>query len=381
MIKAFGVENFFGFKDGVHVSLECPIKSSGSFEDGYTRLMAITGANASGKTNVLKALEFFTYFACESFNLNKPKDIIPFRSFANNDNHTAFHIDLVAGDCDYRYEVTLTDKIVISEKIYRIKKRESLVVERTLNQVVARAEFKELESIKKVRENVSIISLAYQHEIAAIFPLYYALKKVGGNVSILGRYTDSEFTLDLSDYCEKLQKSDDKFFNFVKDVLRESDTGVEDIEIYDSESAEGVNYFPIFYHRNKDDIFDLTFNCQSEGTKKLFKELAIYKASLESGSVLIMDEFDTHLHSDLLPKLMGLYTDGELNPRGAQLIVSTHNSAVLEHLNKYQIFITAKIDNECFGYRLDELDSQLVRGDRSIRALYEANKLGGRPKL
>ena len=77
MLLEFGGRNFYSFKDGFQVSLREKGKS-------VSNLLAIKGANSSGKTNVLKALSFLEYFITSSFAL-KEDERIPLSSFIKND--------------------------------------------------------------------------------------------------------------------------------------------------------------------------------------------------------------------------------------------------------------------------------------------------------
>ena len=89
MVLEFGARNFYSFKEGFSVNLRLDGKCPDDVSHGkdYTNVLAVKGANASGKTNVLKAISFISSFATFSFD-QKPTLNIPFSSFFNNDKST-----------------------------------------------------------------------------------------------------------------------------------------------------------------------------------------------------------------------------------------------------------------------------------------------------
>jgi hypothetical protein len=109
--------------------------------------------------------------------------------------------------------------------------------------------------------------------------------------------------------------------------------------------------------------------------------LNLYKQVLDTGGILILDEFDTNLHPDILQPLVDLFTDDNMNPNHAQFIFTTHHTKIMDYLGKYRVVFVNKEDNESFLYRLDELPGDLLRNDRSIEGVYNTGKIGGRPKL
>jgi len=79
--------------------------------------------------------------------------------------------------------------------------------------------------------------------------------------------------------------------------------------------------------------------------------------------------------------LLNLFEDKELNPNNAQLIFTTHDYDVMDRIGKYRIVLVNKSDNESFLYRLDEIPGDMIRNDRLISPIYNANKIGGKPKI
>jgi len=381
MILEFGAKNFYSFKEGFEVSLRlgegCPKTiSKGNF---YTNIMAIKGANASGKTNVLKVLSFLHDFVKNSFN-QSPDSKIPFHSFFDNSQPSEFYIVFLEKNIEYRYELKLTVDRILSEIIYRKEKRESKVIERKKNKIISKLkEFKDLE-IMKLRDNASLFSTANQYDVESTKLIYTLFSKIGTNVDALGRNDNFINYKSIT----KLYFEDQSIFDFVKKVLVLSDIGINTITIEKQTNKETgkEEYFPLFnYNILGEKGHNLTFQHQSSGVKALYLQLGIYKIILDMGGTLVLDEFDINLHSDLLPMLINFFDDEEKNSNNAQLIFTTHHTDIMDKLGKYRVVLVNKDENESFLYRLDEIPGDMLRNDRSIVQKYKEGKIGGKPRL
>ena len=380
MLLEFGAKNFFSFKEGFEVSLKlndsCPEKIS--HNKNYTNILAIKGANASGKTNVLKLLSFIENFSLYSFSKKVEQDI-DFHSYFRNSETTSVYIVFLNDEIEYTYELELTKEKVISEIIYKKDKRKTKIIERKNNEILHTSkEYNELKIIK-LKDNASLISTAHQYEINAINQLYNIFNSISTNVHSQGR-TDA---LPDNRVVTKFYKDNPDIFKFVQEVLIKSDTGIKDIEILDRENKETgkKEYFPIFNYALGLKKNFLTFYDQSSGVKSLYLQLGRYKTVLDKGGILALDEFDINLHPDLLPMLIDFFEDEKKNINNAQLIFTTHNSEIMDELGKYRVVLVNKTENESFLYRLDEIPGDILRNDRSISSVYNAGKIGGKPKI
>jgi hypothetical protein len=94
---------------------------------------------------------------------------------------------------------------------------------------------------------------------------------------------------------------------------------------------EGEVMFPIFEHRSGQGSATFELHEESDGTQRLFSLAAPVLDVLKHGRVLVVDELDRSLHTLLVRRLVGMFHDPALNPRGAQLIFSTHDTSLLDH--------------------------------------------------
>lgn len=379
MLLEFGLKNYFGFKEGVIVSFKldsnCPSNISNT--RNFNTVLGIKGANASGKTHLLKGLAFLGYFCSKSFEY-KPGELIGIESFFSNKEPSELYAEFSIAGVSYRYEVSLTERGVKRECIYRKKNKFIRILERIDNQIVYRTkEFLRLDAVK-IRANASIISTAHQYELDELSNIYEFFNAFLSNVS----YTGLAETPNNINLISKLLKDNAVMKRFVTDFIASCDTGISSIDILERKNGkEEKEFFPVFIHKNKNESLQIPHHTESSGTKALFRNLPLYKAMLETGGVLILDEFDTHLHPHILPKLFQLFNDPKINVEQAQLIVSTHDAELLNLLGRYRTYLVNKVDNESFAYRLDEIPGDILRNDRPILPAYNDGKIGGIPRI
>ena len=94
-----------------------------------------------------------------------------------------------------------------------------------------------------------------------------------------------------------------------------------------------------------------------------------------------MDEFDINYHAFILPKLISLFENKDINKKTAQFIFTSHNTEIIDTLGKYRTYLVNKENNESYCYRLDEIQGDILRNDRLISPIYKEGKIGGVPKL
>ncbi len=379
MLLRYGAKNFYCFKEGVEISFELSSNCPNNISKGklVSNLICVKGANGSGKTNALKILSFLKEFCADSFG-NKPKEDILISSFFFNTKAIDIFCEFEVKGTEYIYDLSLTKKKIISERLQRKKKRVTTVFERKGNKLLhVTKEFSELKKIN-LRSNASIISTANQYEIRCIYTTYMFFNRILSNVYWGGR---QDFPKDYYHIAKYYNEHPD-VLNFSIGIIKTCDLGINDMKIRTRKDESGKNiYFPIFEHDTDAKNNTLTFLDQSSGTKELFTTLPYYKVILEAGGVLVLDEFDINLHPHILPMLIKLFDDKKTNPRNAQLIFTTQNDHVIDYMSKYRLVIVNKENSESYAYRLDEIPGDILRNNRSICPIYNSGKIGGIPKI
>lgn len=378
MLISYGASNFCCFKEWmeINLSLSPKIAKEISNNSGISNLLCLKGGNASGKTSAIKALQFITYFTQDSFKY-KPDEDIFFDTYFNNDASTEFYIKFMVGKIEYEYQFELTRKKIINEKIYKKEKRNTLIFHRNNNKIEKNSLFDNKKAII-LRSNASIVSTANQYGIKEIKSIYDFFISIFTNVGYVGLQHElfDESTLF------KVYFENSDLLEFAKEKIRQFDTGIMDIKIdsFANEKKEKI-FYPVFLHQNENKIGKLLYHTQSSGTKALFLYLVFYFSVLKNGGVLALDEFDINLHPDILPHLVKWFENKKINSKNAQLIFSTHNADVLDLLGKYRTYFFNKENGASYCYRLDEINENIIRNDRSITNLYKAGKIGGIPRI
>lgn len=378
MLLAYGIKNFFSFKEETDISFRLDANCPPAIAQGldFTPVLCIKGANASGKTQALKALSFLGHFCSASFG-NRPDQAIEVVPFFHNSEPCEFYVEFAQDDMHYRYELSVNQSEVLRETFYQSRAKKTKILERLQDQIIGTKAMHRLGLIK-LRKNASIIDTAHQYDLDELAPFHRFFGAILSNVGHLGL---SEQSVSI-DTISRLLASNEAVFEFVKRFILECDVGIADMQIAQFINKQGqVEYFPQFIHLSGDQAHAISDLMESSGTQTLFKNLAAYKLALDSGAVLIMDEIDLNLHPHILPKLLQLFLQPENNPHHAQLLFSTHDSEILNLLGRYRVVLVAKEDNESYAYRLDEIPGDILRNDRPIRPAYNDGKIGGVPRV
>ncbi len=380
MLLRCGAKNFSSFKEGVEISFELSKSCPDSISKGknVSNILCVKGANGSGKTNLLKIISFLKFFCADSFS-EKPDKDIPIYSFFNNDEPVYFYCHFEIEKIKYSYDISLNRKNIIYEEICRIVKRRTPIISREGNKVIYR--IKEFSDIDKVilRSNSSIISTAFQYEIIEIKDIYNFFAKIRSNVSAFGRLEVDKFDPHFTSLYYTKEK---EIFDYALQIIKNFDLGVQDISIHTRKGEKDEDiYFPLFIHNTREKNNTLTFYHQSSGTRELFLMFPYYIETLKTGGVLALDEFDSNLHPNILPFLVGLFDSKKTNPHNAQLIFSTHHNDIIDYMGKYRTILVNKEESESYAYRLDEIEGDILRNDRPISRIYKEGKIGGVPRV
>lgn len=385
MIQAFGGRNFFGFKEEFRVSFTLNgVASFPAPDHDFIRTLCVKGANASGKTNLLKALSFLKHLMQDS-QTDDEGEILVSPYFDSKDPVELF-LEFSTPVAHYSYQVSCTKSEILEESLKKKpvgKERLLPVVTRKGLELEATKAFKKLQKLP-LKPNASFLSATSKLLSASQNPLADVssfISKIRSNVSYLG-YADHFFMPGRNPLSElsQIYYKNEVLLARLKEFLRKCDTGIHDIKIIENINAGGEkSYFPEFIHPTESGNFGIPFAVESSGTQKLFMQSLDLFLSLEQGGVWVADEFDNKLHPILIEHIIDFYNNKDKNPNGAQLIFTTHHTQVMEKMTKYRTYLVNKEDNECFGYRLDEIPG--LRSDKALPRLYRELKIGGVPNL
>lgn len=402
MLIEFSVKNFMSFKNKVTLSME---KGSGdensnniiTNEHGeFLKTAAIYGANASGKTNLIKAFTAAIIMVRSSnyiplgarWNLIKP---FLFDEESKKEP-TEFEFIFISNNIKYRYYIKTDDSKVYNEILdaYYSQKPTNLFRRSNVNTYEFNTDRALLDSISaKNTENKLFLSTAATWNYLKVKDAYLWF------LNSIDTYDSFNIvsTKDIIDY-----KNNEGLRSFTKKLLREADIHINDIFVdYDEAQDNKQNVFtgnngPILNNINiriehevltnekTSNKYNLDFSEESSGTRVLFAFAPYLKRAFENNRIIIVDEFEKSMHPALIEFIIKLFNNKNVNKANSQLIITTHapNLLNLELLRRDEIWFTEK--NAKNGVSdLYPLDSFSVRKEENVQKGYLNGRYGAIP--
>ncbi len=404
MLIQFNFRNFKSYKDEVSLDMTATtIKEhpyniiTTSRDEQYTKVAAIYGANASGKTGIIDAFDFMRYFVLDSFKREGQTKGIPVRRFAfekNSKNATSeFEVFFIQDNKEYQYGFVIDNKKVHEEWLYkreyRCKEKYITLFERKSGVIKCSEGLKAANALVEMVEEsslfLSFISNAKIKEAKRVYEWFFDTQVMDfGNVimeGIVSRVLPVE------------NIKDEKYLFGFQEFLKAVDIGIEGIrieKIKDTTDEEGELKYKVFSRHKTTDgsgYVEIPFSEESSGTQKLFGLYGFLSDCLKEGKTLFVDELDAKLHPLLLRYIINMFHNPQVNLHGAQLIYTTHDIYTLtkETFRRDQIWFTEKDDSGVSNlyslaeYKLD--DDKKVRNDATYNKDYLAGRYGAVPLL
>lgn len=388
MLHRYAFRNFYSFRDEVDVDFRMPktLRGPGVTDSRLSKVMAVVGANASGKTNLIKTLSFIRWFVGDSFR-EDPEERIPLEShFFSDDASSSFEVEFSVSGEVWRYALELTPERVLHESLHRKTSRYfSYVFERDWQggaYTIKQQGFGMAPSeAKKVRPNASLISTAAQYN--APIATTMANLPVFSNVVQTGRvHMDFPRLINATDVFRKNDSLRGQMVSLLQDWdLGLSDVVIEEVPLRDIGNAETtMHYLPFGVHTDGKREAKRILMLESSGTQGAYVLLAPLLLALGAGGVAVIDELEADLHPRMLVPVIDLFLSPETNPHDAQIIFTCHAAEILNLLQKPQIMLVEK-DEQGFSeaWRLDTVKG--VRKDDNLYAKYMAGAYGAVPRV
>lgn len=420
MILQFKVRNFLSIKEEQTLSFEAT--ADDSLEDVYVvrkgktpvlKLGIIFGPNASGKSNILKALDYLLQFTLKQ-KVNK-EEKTAFTPFLLNEESIKepgfFELSFFVGETLYIYTLELNLDYVVSEKLqYYPGNKVAEFFTRTYNRDTDLSEISFGSTIKiKAQEKTSLQSLAtrnislfaayaklnmhfpqleepYQYFRTKSLPLVtpktdlkqwttdYIEKTLPLKGFILDLLNNVDIKVnDILIETESGKISDEMASNFIKVVGEDTNKG---ISIEGSFSRKIINFIHTDAQGNQ---VAFSMDWESSGTNKLYGMGGMMYASITEDRILLIDELENALHPDLVIHFINTFLT---NSRDAQLVCTTHDINILsekDSLRRDVIWFTQK--DKSGATELYCLAEFSPRSHSSFINAYKAGKFGAKPKL
>lgn len=414
MIHSFSFSNIFSFRDKQEISfipeslkdeVEDNIFYSPDYSESETFLKSVCvyGHNSHGKTNILKAFEFFISFIKSSF--TQPSLSIPIDQFSlntENDNEASFfEIKFVLNNTKYKYGFEIKPSGILSEWLYYsdFGKKENHLFHRIdqefrINKVWAKeSKFNiEIQSIPFVnKKTVLLFSVLAAQEVIRIKDLsefiesIILLKDLNNSDNLLSRatliYANSEYNIEV----QKFLKGADFGFNTIFDKIERkisegSQYNIGFLQLLFKSEIQRFELYTLHNIFKGEQIIDTVefemLKKESDGTVKFFILACFLVYAKKNNLFILIDELDSRFHFELLEFLLSTYHKVDLIPSTSQLFFTSHNTVLLDRKFRRDQFIHVEKDNfaESHISRMHTKE-QPIRIDASMEKEYRKGKI------
>lgn len=420
MLLRFEVSNHRSIMEPVELSMIAVDEdrlAARAFDLLNERVLAVAGLygpNASGKSNVLDSLGWLAGAVGRS--LRQWEDFIPrtpFKFGAGPDTSSTFEIEIMVADIRYVYTLEVDNVSVLFEGLYSYPRRvRRTLFEREGTDISLR---RGLGALSGTRELLTPTTLAlsaamrfdepevrnFARSLASIVPLHTRnrLFRRPGRIGPAGlgfsrHYATEQMFIDgssatqpnlfeVSELAEQFGGRDSALA-----LLRFADLGIDDVEVVEEmvEDAEAPSPYRRrrlrFIHRVEGQELPFELADESDGTQTWFRLIGPVLQALRAGQIVLFDEIDASLHPRLSARLIELFHDPETNPRGAQLVFTSHDTTLLNNLNRDEVWLTEKSARGATQLTaLAEYGGEKVRRSLNIERAYLQGRFGAVPEF
>lgn len=345
----------------------------------------IYGPNGGGKSNLLLALSSLIGTVVKPiYDLEKNRQNViiqhrvnyaPFLFDEESRNQpTEFEIFFRQGRNEYRYYLALLNDEIFSESLYWRAiggKKTGTVFEREQSEIVLGSKFNKAGINRSVNPKMPYLSfLAINYDIPIITEVQNWFESC-----IIRSYANP--VVDRQVMISQDKKVRERIIQALNDMGIDM-TGYrfdkEERQLYTQRTVNGK-------------LYELPFDDESDGTKKLIAALPVILLALEEGRLVIIDELDAKLHPKLLRYVISLFKNRKLNTKGAQLLFTSHDMTTMRNtvFRRDEIWFAASDENhESEIYSLYEIrreDNERINNTAAYDKQYLEGRYGADPFL
>ena len=400
MILEFSVKNYRSFRDKQTFSM---IPDVGKKEDGrniytlspkykFLKSAVIYGANASGKSNFIRALGVFSYLVESGTNRKPGEDILgydPFKFQSNKKKEpTRFELDFLHDGIRFTYFLAVNKTEIVEEGLvyYPSEKHTKLFLRKGQKFSFGESLKGKKKIIKELTtKNQLFLTKGAENNIAQLAEVYLHIKLNYLVIYHLDTLNEIQLRGNIIEQCKKSNIYRDNFLS----LMRSFDTGISDFDFQKKEMVGSPDFYeintrhPLFDSKGKKVGTEVqNFREESTGTQRLFILGGLILEQIMDGGTIIIDEFQRNLHPNISSFLIDIFNNPEINVNGAQLIVSTHDTNLLSgnDLRRDQIWIVEK-DNQGASELFSLADSTGILKNANFEKWYLSGKFGGLPGI
>ena len=382
MLIQFIVENHRSIKNSAVISFAA--SKDKSFEEYLLHpdakktllpALAIYGANAAGKSNVLHAMMTMKEMIVGDASKASKGQKLPWEPFGSIKEPTTFEIVFIYQGVRYTYGFSFDAKKIYKEYLFHWPNgREALIFSREDGVY----EFRE-----NINEQMTLSNRTPDNKLYLVSSNDWNLPQTENAYRwFLEKLT---FLMDeepaTSETVARIASGDDKKARILKELLL-ADLGITDVTIKNSQGKIPVitTTHRIMNENGSTEYFQLLMEQESAGTQHFFARIVGWLQALENGALLVVDEIEDSLHPLLTKRLIEMVQDKTINTNSAQLIFTTHDAMLLDlnFFRRDQIWFAEKNDRTC-ATELYSLASFSPRKGENVRKGYLQGRFGAIP--
>lgn len=429
MLLEFRVKNFRSFKDEqtfsmVASSTESLLPENVLKQEGYesVKTAAIYGANASGKSNLLKAVDYFVQLIKKSTS-PQPGEKMSFTPFlmdtVSQNESTEFEINFYFNKIRYQYSFAVTAQRITEEGLFGFPYGESQKFpfgrpqrwfSRTYN--VNKNDYDwtwgtylkgEKEKLaQKTLENALFLSVGAQWNNEQLATVYsWITEKIR---VIFPKDNLRKNITDLLLHAQEQEPLKKDFYHFLTSFLQRADLGIQEVIVKKTNPDEFKIKFPKdmpnslqekllndfnksvpiaieFLHLNKqtNETMTLPIKDESDGTQRFFELIGVLFDMFIKGYIIFVDEMERSMHPLLMKELLKIFTC--IPNSSGQLVFTTHDTTQLdsEVFRRDQIWFTEK--DQSGASKLYPLSDYKPRKEEALEKGYLSGRYGAIPIL
>lgn len=345
-------------------------------ENEFLKSAVIFGGNASGKSNVLKALAYMKnvlQMSASQFPIVAANETFAFYENAQNDE-SSYEVEIIQNGSYYKYGFTIVKGAVKTEWLERRKERLTSVFKRTDNELEITGLSKQATRLINISPGTLFLSVGNNFHLD-IAPHLNDVMMWFQNLLIV--FENDANILDI------YTMANGKYKEQALKILKLADIGITDIRVKKDKVANIANFNDMLninaqiqinpasfgqlkqeeknlYNIDLETFFDVydkkgktkgkrdillykNAGFNSEGTVRLLCYLGWILAALDQGRVIFIDEIDAKLHFLVTDYIVKLFNSIDTNPKNSQLVCTAHNVMLMdEDLRRDQIYFTSK---------------------------------------
>ncbi len=412
MLLRFAVSNHRSVLEPVELSLiaidegRAATRSFDRLAEEVLTVAGIYGPNASGKSNILEALAWLSRAVATS--LWQWEDFVPREPHRFENAHVKpswFDLDLMVDNIRYEYRLKVDGERILHESLHSFpERRRRMIFKRDKNMEIS---FRRgVEGQGGTRELLTPTTLALSaasrygdRDIAAVARSvsrfsthgvrgrHWPGRRFAGGGPVPFSSTARLFDHKMDHRQQQLIEDEHSWRTRAADsalaLLRFADLGIDDVRIVEDDPDEFRGRRRIqLVHGSASGSVAFELDEESEGTQTWFRLIGPALLALENGQPFLFDEIDSSLHPRLSARLLELFQDPATNPRGAQLIFTTHDTSLLSVLNRDEVWLTEKSANGATTLTaLADYRGERVRRSTNLEKAYLQGRFGAVPEL